>query len=171
MSGRNRIRLRQAIRESEGYLELGMPRHALEVLGRVDDPGTFRAQLLYLKGESLRALAEYEEAIEPLVAAGELTPSNIHVWLALGWCYKRTGRIDLAIGALEQAGEVAPDEALIQYNLACYWSLSGDKQHALTHLARALEMDGKYRDLIGAESDFDPIRSDPDFQAITGAAV
>ena len=83
----------------------------------------------------------------------------------------RTGRIDLAIGALEQAGEVAPDEALVQYNLACYCSLAGDKQQALAYLARALAMDAHYRDLIGAEADFDPIRSDPDFQAITGATV
>jgi Flp pilus assembly protein TadD len=171
MSGRQRIRLRQAIREAEGYLELGMPRHSLDVLGRVDDPGTFRAQVLYLTGESLRALERFEEAVQPLVSAGELTPSNTHIWLALGWCYKRTGRLEQAIGALEQAGEVDPDSALIQYNLACYWSLAGGKPQALAHLARALTMDEHFRDLIGTEADFDPIRSDPDFQAITGATV
>ena len=34
------------------------------------------------------------------------------IWLALGWCYKRTNRLDLAIEALEEGLTVAPDEAM-----------------------------------------------------------
>jgi hypothetical protein len=55
--------------------------------------------------------------------------------------------------------------------LACYLSLAGDKGRALRHLARALELDAEYRALADAESDFDPIRSDPDFQALLGLGV
>jgi tetratricopeptide (TPR) repeat protein len=166
MSGSNRIRLRQIIREAEGYLELGMPRHALETLDRLPPPGTFRAHALYLRGEALRALDQYEEAIGPLAAAAELAPGNIHIWLALGWCHKRTGRLDLAIKALESARDAEPDEALIQYNLACYWSLAGGKRRALDYLARAFTLDGRFRDMVHEERDFDPIRSDPEFQAL-----
>ena len=35
------------------------------------------------------------------------------------------------------------------------------------HLALALRMDSHYRELVDSEPDFDPIRSDPEFQALT----
>jgi Flp pilus assembly protein TadD len=148
-----------------------MPTHALRALDRASEPGTFLSQSLYLRGEALRSLERYQEAIEPLAKAAELAPSNTHVWLALGWCQKRIGRIDMAIDSLEHAREVEPRVALIQYNLACYWSLAGGKGRALDYLARALTLDAKYLDLIGEEPDFDPLRSDPDFQALTGGMI
>ncbi|MEX2559752.1 MAG: tetratricopeptide repeat protein [Pirellulales bacterium] len=171
MSSGNRIRLQRILREAEGYLELSMPQTALDMLARMKEPGTFKGQQLYLTGEALRALTRYQEAIDPLEQAADLLPSNIHVWLALGWCRKRLGRLDLAIQALERAEEVEPKEALIHYNLACYWSLAGKKQRALAYLSRAIAIQPNYRELIGDESDFDPIRSDPEFRALTGIIV
>lgn len=171
MSRSQRIRLSRLIQEAEGYLELDMPQHALDVLAPIEESGTFKGHLLYLRGEALRSLERYAEALEPLQAAAELNPSNIQIWLALGWCYKRSGRLDLAIEALEQAREVQPGLPLIHYNLACYWSLAGNKQRALKFLSRAIHMDPQFRDLIGAETDFDPLRNDPDFQALTAIIV
>src|SRR5690606_37467632 len=113
------------------------------------------------------SMERYGEALEPLRVASELTPSNIQVWLALGWCYKRQGRLDLAIESLEQATDVDPGMPLLHYNLACYWSLAGNKDRAIKSLSRALDMDGQFRDLIPGESDFDPIRTEPEFQALT----
>lgn len=171
MSGGNRIRLQRILREVEGYLEIEMPQAALDALDRIKEPGTFRGQQLYLTGEALRALERYSEAIGPLEKAADLQPSNLRIWLALGWCHKRTGRLDLAIEALERAEEVAPEEAVVPYNLACYWSLAGKKDQALTYLSRAIAMDPEFRDRIHAESDFDPIRSDPEFRALTEIIV
>jgi tetratricopeptide (TPR) repeat protein len=171
VSGSNRVRCQRILREAEGYLELNMPQTALDLLSRMTDPGTFRGQQLYLTGESLRALEQHAEAIIVLEQAADLSPSNIHVWLALGWCRKRTGRLDLAISALERAEEVSPEEAIVQYNLACNWSLAGKKQRALAYLSRAIAIDSNYRDLIGEEPDFDPIRSDPEFRALTEIIV
>lgn len=171
MSGSNRVRIQRILREAEGYLELNMPQTALDLLSRITDPGTFRGQQLYWTGEALRALERYVEAIAVLEQAADLQPSNIHVWLALGWCRKRSGRLDLAITALERAEEVSPEEAIVQYNLACYWSLAGKKQRALAYLSRAISIDSNYRDLIVDERDFDPIRSDPEFRALTEIIV
>ena len=171
MSGGNRIRLQRILREVEGYLEIEMPQAALDALDRIKEPGTFRGQQMYLTGEALRALERYSEAIGPLEKAADLQPSNLRIWLALGWCHKRTGRLDLAIEALERAEEVAPEEAVVPYNLACYWSLAGKKDQALTYLSRAIAMDPEFRDRIHAESDFDPIRSDPEFRALTEIIV
>lgn len=169
-----RLRYTQILKEAEGYLELDLPEQALQTLARAGEGGTFRGHVLYLRGEALRALERYSEALEVLRQAADLSPSNVHVWLALGWCYKRTGRIDLAIDALERAQETEPDAstaALLDYNLACYWSLAGQKDRALNSLARALAADSHFRDLVGSEPDFDSLRSDPDFRELTSIIV
>ncbi len=167
----NRVRLQRMLREAEGYLELNMPRQALEILDRIDHPGTFRAQLLYLKGEAQRALEKYTEALPYLVESVDLAPSNIHAWLALGWCYKRIGQLPQAIESLLRAREIDATEPVIEYNLACYYSLQQAIPQALAHLARAIDQNPAYRDMVGAEPDFDPIRSDPAFRALVSVIV
>jgi tetratricopeptide (TPR) repeat protein len=166
-----RVRLNKIQREAEGYLELGLGEHALRALARLGDPAGFGPSTLYLWGEALRATQRYEDAIAPLTRAGQGDPENIHVWLALGWCLKRIGRIEAAIEAMEKALAADPNEALLHYNLACYLSLSRRKEGALEHLAQALAIEPGYRRLIDGESDFDPLRTDRDFQNLTGTVV
>jgi len=160
------IRATKIRREAEGYLELGMPRHALQALGRLGDPTRLDSDSLYLWGESLRAMQRHCEAIMPLERAAKIAPRDIRIQIALGWCYKRTGRLDLAIGALERALRIAPGESLLCYNLACYLSLAGHKRQALRYLSQALAMDPSYREMVEEESDFDSLRLDADFQAV-----
>ena len=170
MKARQRVRLKQLEREAEGYLELDMAEHALHALDRLEDARP-SPRALYLRGEALRELKRYEQAIRPLRRAARAGPDNVHVWLALGWCYKRTGQIGSAVQTMERAVEAEPGNALVHYNLACYLSLAGDKDRALAHLSRAFARDARYRRLVHDEPDFDPIRSDPDFQALTSIIV
>jgi tetratricopeptide (TPR) repeat protein len=144
-----------------------MPEHALAVLARIGRPSNFTSHALYLKGEALRTLERYVEALTPLNQAVLLSPDDVHLWLAIGWCRKRTGRMDLAIEALERAVEIDGSNALNHYNLACYLSLTGEKERALSHLAMALKIEPDYRALVDDEPDFDPLRNDPDFRALT----
>jgi Flp pilus assembly protein TadD len=164
-SKEDRIRRIKFQHQAEGYLELGMPQQALNVLARLEPVGS-DARTLYLQGESLRSLERYAEAISSLRRVAELEPENVQVLLALGWCHKRCGRIDLAIEALDAALEADREEPLIRYNLACYHSVAGDKRGALRFLDQALSLDPNYRLLVDHEPDFDPIRTDPEFQAI-----
>jgi Flp pilus assembly protein TadD len=166
MSVKHRIYRQKIQREAEGYLELGMPEHALKTLGRLGDPMAFDTHALYLWGEGLRATERYFEALMPLHRAAKAAPNDVRVRIALGWCYKRTGQLDLAIEALEQAVLIEPEEALLRYNLACYLSLASQKRRALRYLAQALAIDPEYRSLIDAEPDFDRLRADPEFQTI-----
>lgn len=171
MTARDQVRLKQIERHAEGYLELGMAQHALDALDQLGDAAGSSHRALYLRGEALRELERYEEALGPLRQAAKVDPDCIHGWLALGWCHKRTGRIELAVKALERALEVEPAHALVHYNLACYLSLAGNKQRALAHLSQALALDSNYRILVHDEPDFDPIRADPEFQALTSIIV
>jgi Flp pilus assembly protein TadD len=171
VSSRDRIRRQQLVLQAEGYLELGMAPHALALLDRCGDGATLPYHALYLKGQCLRELGRYREAIEPLKRAAKGEPENISVWLALGWCYKRTGKLDRAIESLEEALTVEPNEALVHYNLACYWSLAHNKRQALAYLAKAFDLEDEYRSLVAGESDFDAIRDDPAFQALVRVTV
>jgi len=167
----DRNRLNKIQREAEGYLELGLPQQALNTLNRLGNPIECGTVTQYLLGEALRSLERYAEALVPLQRAAETEPENVHVWLALGWCFKRIGRLDQAIQALDKAVAADPAEPLLHYNIACYYSLAGNKPQALEHLSRALAMDSHYRHLIDDEPDFDPLRADPDFQALTTIIV
>jgi tetratricopeptide (TPR) repeat protein len=165
-----RMRRRKIQHEAEGYLELGMPQYALQTLGRLGDPTGFDAQSLYLWGEGLRGMQRHVEALLPLERAAKLAPEDTKICLALGWCYKRTGRLDLAIDALEKALIREPAEAVLRYNLACYLSLAGHKNRALRHLTQAFSLEPAYCQMVDEESDFDSIRDDPEFRAVCEAA-
>jgi Flp pilus assembly protein TadD len=171
VSAHDRVRRQQLLVQAEGYLELGMAQHALDVLARCGDSGTLPDHGLYLQGQCLRELGRYHEALAPLSRAAQASPENISIWLALGWCYKRTGKLDRAIEALEEALAVEPEDALVHYNLACYWSLAKNKRQALAYLSRAFDLEEGYRALVADEPDFDPIRDDPSFQALLRVAV
>jgi hypothetical protein len=53
------------------------------------------------------------------------------------------------------------------YNLACVESLAGRKGDALEHLRRAIELWDGARALAQGDSDFDPIRDEPEFRELT----
>jgi tetratricopeptide (TPR) repeat protein len=170
MASLTRIRRQQILRAAEGYLELEMPGHALTALDRLN-PEELNNDALHLRGESLRGLGRFSEAIEPLRRAADGDPSDVSIWLSLGWCYKRIARIDMAIESLEEALEADPNAAIVHYNLACYWSLAGNKRNSLLFLRQAFDLDPNYRDKVADESDFDTIRNDPTFRSITSVIV
>ena len=167
----NRILLTRAIEEAEGYIDLGMLEHALRALERRGSLVHANGRACYMLGEALRELSRYEEALGPLERSADLIPDDIHVWLALGWCYKRTGQIGKAIESLERALLVDSSEAILHYNLACYWSLVRNHPTAIQYLSRALEINGNFRDLVADEPDFDSIRNDAEFVALTSVVA
>src|SRR5437016_4815401 len=114
-----------------------MLEHALRALQRRGSLVHGNGRACYLLGEALRELSRYEEALLPLERSADLMPDDIRIWLALGWCYKRTGQLAKAIEALE----------------------------------RAVKIDTNFRDMIPDESDFNPLRHDPEFIALTSVIV
>ena len=148
-----------------------MAQQALDALERLAKAQPLGCQALYLRGKALTDLGRFAEALVLLEEVVDADPENMHVRLIQGWCHKRIGRIDLAVRDLETALQSHPDDALLHYNLACYQSLAGNKRRALPHLSRALVLDASFRSLIDGESDFDPLRSDADFQALLGIGV
>ena len=156
----------RALMQAEGYLELGLPERAVSALGECDGFGPFAYEGNYLSGEALRCLERYHQAVGPLREAIRLKPESLPPRLALGWCLKRTGRLHQAIEALEDVlGEDDP-EAIVPFNLACYWCLAGDKAKALRLLQQALDLDPSYASHAASDVDLTDLRGHPRFRAL-----
>lgn len=187
MTAYARTKRQQLLQEAEGYLELAMvladryrltipardriATRALETLERLEQKTRDSAVGLHLKGQAYRVMERHAEAVDALLEARDLDTDNVHVLLALGWCYKRLGKIDSAIQALEDALACCPDDAIIHYNLACYWALVQNVPLALVYLSQSFDLDPDYRDMVATEPDFDPLRDHPEFVALTSVIV
>lgn len=159
-----RDRCAKLLTAAEGYMMLGMFAHALATLAEIRDAGELTFQVEFMRGDALRHLERHDEALAVFDRAFAVKPDDVDLLMAMAWCYKRTNQLPRAITSMEQAYRVAPKQAIILYNLSCYWSLAGNKAQSLSWLGRALRMDRSLRDLIDEEADFDPLRNDPDFQ-------
>jgi len=187
MAAMTRLRRQAILRQATGYIELGellvdantpLPasarrvfERALEMLDDLPEPTRSLPHAKLLEGEALRALGRWEEALVPLRTVTESEPDRIEAWLGLGWCLKRLGRLDDAIAELNRGILAAPRQPILHYNLSCYLSLDGSVQAAIEHLTQAIAIDGRFRVLTEAEPDFDPIRTDPRFVAVTSVTV
>ncbi len=159
------------LNRAEGYLVLGLPLRAIEIVRERKDWGRYSFHASYLEGEALRTLERYREASECLERAASIRPDDVDTAVALGWCYKRTHKLAQAIDALERIKRRDPAIALIRYNLACYWSIAGNRERALLELGEALRLQPAMVELATSEVDFDPIRTEPGFVKVLGSAT
>ena len=83
--------------------------------------------------------------------------------------YADQGEIDRARELVDGAVERGPDEWQTHYNAACFEVLHGDKEAGIAHLQRAYELSPeRVAEAAEKDSDFDAVRDDPRFSAITG---
>jgi tetratricopeptide (TPR) repeat protein len=160
------FRLQRRLDAARGYLLLDMHDQALDELDDLDPPPELTFDWHVLRGEALRGRQEYRAAIRSFLSAQAIEADRLDVLMGLAWCYKRTSQLPKSIEMMHQAHLAHRDEPIVLYNLACYYALAGDKDHALSWLGRALRMQPDVRTLIAKETDFDPIREDADFQRL-----
>jgi tetratricopeptide (TPR) repeat protein len=77
---------------------------------------------------------------------------------------------DKAAETYEQFLTEQPGDAGFLYNLACAESRLGRKDSALKHLRQCVEAEERFKQNAVSDPDFDAIRDDPEFLAITGQA-
>jgi tetratricopeptide (TPR) repeat protein len=93
---------------AEGYLELGMPEHALRELDEFEDAGQLEPARRFLIGQALMDLGDFEGATEHLHEAAESFPvlQSGHAWELLGLCYAECGIEEMAEAAALAAAAV-----------------------------------------------------------------
>lgn len=182
----NRVGQQHLLRQAAGFLELGellvqpdqptptasLPvlHRALSTLAEIEPPLRNEPETILLEAETLRALGQFTEALPLFQRVARRAPKRIEPWLGIGWCLKRLDRLAEAIQRLREGITASPRQPVLHYNLACYLSLAGEVQPAIEHLTKAIALDRRYRELTDVEPDFDPIRSDPRFVAVTHLA-
>jgi TolB-like protein len=116
------------------------------------------------KEEMLRNIvARRAEALDGhLIQVPEDARARTH--LAIARIY--FGRIEEGVRELNLAMALRPNDAMVLYNAACVFSMSGRRAESLTALGRA--WDAGYKDAVWARRDPDltPLHGDPDFERL-----
>ncbi len=134
---------------------------------RVDAPaGTF---VVARPGVKRTAFAEEPDttilAVGGAAAGQAYEPDGWELWTPFNALYEEGRYAEAAAGA-RAAADAHPEYAGLQYNLACCESLAGETAEAIEHLGRAIDRSEQFRALAARDSDFDPVRDEPAFQAL-----
>jgi hypothetical protein len=92
---------------ADGYLDLGMPRQAIQELGLIQDAGVLEGPRELLFGIALKQVGDNPAAIHHLEKAARLMPSPIRrfAWRELEGAYRAVGSEELAGLAHKLAGD------------------------------------------------------------------
>lgn len=159
----DKLRNRQ-LRAAEGFLALNMPEHAIRELDGIQDVADDGFNVWILRGEALRMKREHGQALNAFRQAHFAKPTDLMALMGMAWCFKRIDQLQQAVDTMKLAYQFHREVPVVLYNIACYYALAGEKENALSWLGRALRMDRKLLNLISAETDFDSLRADADFQ-------
>jgi Flp pilus assembly protein TadD len=84
-------------------------------------------------------------------------PENAGWWINLAYATRRIESIEKAETILLRARELHHDNAMIEFNLACYASVSGRLEEARTRLRRAIELNKEIHRLALDDEDLRPL--------------
>jgi len=97
----------------------------------------------------------------------------MHTITHLAHIYNERSETQMALAIQVEAAELLAGlsdsqqwKGVLTYNLACQYSLSGEKDRAVALLREGLALDPSLTEWSKQDPDFDPIRADPDYQAI-----
>jgi tetratricopeptide (TPR) repeat protein len=93
-------------------------------------------------------------------------PNNVRVLKLLGELYARQGRHDRALAVDQKLSELAPDDAVVCYNLACSLAMQDESAKAIEALARALELGYNDFSHLEVDPDLEKLRPLPEFQSL-----
>jgi adenylate cyclase len=117
-------------------------------------------------GDQTRADAVAKQALVGLLHQSELEPDNVRLLYMAAGLQQRLGRTDAGRELAEKALALRPNEFAVLYNVACFYSLSGDCERALDLLEQAIRLGGGYADWMEHDSDLKAVREHPRFRQI-----
>ena len=87
----------------------------------------------------------------------KVEPKNSSWWINLAYAKRRCEGIKSAEAILRQARELHHDNAMIEFNLACYANVAGRFEEAKVRLRRAIELDKQFQKLAFDDEDLQPL--------------
>ena len=122
---------------------------------------------LYLElGETENARAQYLEAMRLVEEKLEGDPENWSLGLQQALYAARAADCDTALGVIENLLSQLPETGPNAQQTAYIYALCGLRSEALRALTQAVER-GVARQILRQEPEFESLRKDPDFRALT----
>jgi tetratricopeptide (TPR) repeat protein len=142
---------------TEGYIELGMYQDADAELERIDPFCRDLPQVLALKLCIYGGLQNWELMQTVAQKMAQHDPCNVQWAIFWSLATRQVHSIEAARAILLRALEKNPNEPSIHYNLSCYESRLHHFKQARRHLARAIQLDGRFRLIALDEHDLEPL--------------
>ena len=140
-----------------GYAQLGMFLDANEELEKVDPYCRAAPEILALRVAIYRGLKKWELMAAISKRLAEFQPNDVQWTVSFAYAVRRANSIEAAKEILLEAEQKFPKEAVIKYNLACYFCQLGNLETAKNYLKRAFEIDPNWRLQALEDEDLKPL--------------
>ncbi len=110
--------------------------------------------------------AAYRRALDIIENHLELNPHDTRALYTGAQALVEIGRREDGLAWAKQALEMEPDEPGVLYNVACVYSLAGEIENAIDCIEKVLGAGLSNRAWVEQDSDLDPLRGHPRFQAL-----
>ena len=124
---------------------------------------TFRTQLLYYRGEHVKAAEVLEQVLEQQPQLDGIRPIYATFLSALG--FSEEARAQLT----DEVKKTADTDHDVAYWLASAYAMEGERDKALKWLRRAIELGNENRPWFERDTNWDSLRNDPEYQEIVGS--
>ena len=141
-----------------GYLGLGMPLDAWNELEQIEAENRAGADVLKVRVEVCRALEKWEIMAEASNHLRKIEPDEVGHPLNISYAVRRFKGEEEAADVLSLALRRYYDDALVRYNLACYWCVMGRVEEAREMLETAFKKDSSLRQLAETDEDLVALR-------------
>ena len=141
-----------------GYLSLGMPQDAWNELEDIDAKDRARPEVLKVRVEVCRALKQWEMMAEVSNHLRKIEPDEVGHAIDQAHATRRFKSEAEAADILSLALRRYYDDALVRYNLACYWCVMGRIEEAREMLGTACRRDESLRELAETDEDLVGLR-------------
>jgi tetratricopeptide (TPR) repeat protein len=135
--------------------------HAIELDPTLTYAYNSLGNLYYQQQQYHQAVAMYQQALA-------VDPEYIQARTNLGSAYIQIAQPEQAIAEFHKVLQADGDTSLAYYNLACVYARTGDSAQAVHYLQRAIAMEPQARVWAHTDTDFNRVRTDPEFQRLVG---
>ena len=142
---------------SSGYLELGMFDDAALVLEEIAPEDKTRNEVLGARVDIYMAAKKWDMAAAVASHLVKIDPQTAGWWISFAYAVRRTESVEEAEAILLRAQAIHPKVAMIEFNLACYASVTGRMEEAKERLRHAIELDKEARKLALEDEDLKPL--------------
>jgi tetratricopeptide (TPR) repeat protein len=145
---------------ASGFSELGLYQEALEELAGLPENVKDEVAVLAAWLEIYQSWGKWAEEASVAERLIEKNPEEADWYVALAFATRRGRGLAEAEAILAAAVEQFPENATINFNLACYYAQSGDLELARLHLGKAISIDIQFKEAALLDPDLEPLRRD-----------